>query len=183
LLDAGAFLTFSPTQADTTRLEIRVLDRGYDADHRLADPRRDGEEVRIGLRQVRFLAGREHYVSLGIAWADRRADPQFERTLREGEIRAVLPVGWRWELDLSGWLTKEDFGDISSNVFNPTKGPARNDRTWGASAVLSYDLTESLQALVRGTYSTRDSNVGLGEGRPGLDYRRSILGTGVVWNF
>lgn len=182
LLEAGAFLTFSSTEADATRVELRLLDRGYDADHRLADPRRDGEEVRIGLRQLRFLADGKHYVSLGIAVADRRADPAFERTSWEGEIRAVLPVGPRWDLDLSGWLREESFGDRSSNPFDP-KGPARDDRTWGASAVLSYSLTERVQMLVRGTLTERNSSADLGLDLPDLDYRRTMLGTGVGWTF
>lgn len=181
LLDAGASLTFSPAVAHATRLEVSLLDRGY-AGHRLADPRRDGEEVRIGLRQIRYFGGQDRYISLGVAAGDRSAGPEFERALWGGEVQAVLPVGSRWTLDLSAWLTEEDFGDPASNLFTP-QGPARNDQTWGTSAELSYLLWQKTRALVRGIYTERSSNVDLGEGLPNLGYRRTILRTGVVWTF
>ncbi len=183
LLEAGVSLTFSPTAADATRLEVSFLDRHY-SDHSLADPHREGEEVRIGFRQTRTFGGQGGSISLGIAAADRSAGVEFERTLWEGELQAALPVGSRWKLELGGRLTEEDFGDSASNLFDP-RGPARDDRTWGASAELSYFLTRSkrVQALVRGTYSERDSNVSLGEGLPDLGYRRTIWRTGVVWTF
>jgi tetratricopeptide (TPR) repeat protein len=181
LLDAGVALSFVPTAADVTRLEVSFLDRGY-SKHQRADPRREGEEVRIGLRQIRSFGGQGSFVSLEVATADRSADPAFERTLWEGEVRAFLPIGKRCVLDLSGRLREEDFGDSESNLFDP-RGPARDDRTWGTSAALSFAFSERAQAVVRGTYTERRSNVDLGEDLPDLDYRRTILGTGIVWSF
>ena len=183
LLDAGVSLFVSPTAADVTRLDVSFLGRHY-TDNPLADPRRDGEEVFVGLHQIRHFGGQGGSISLGIAAADRSAEPEFERTLWRGDVEAALPVGSRWALGLFGWLTEEDFGDSASNLFNP-RGPARDDRTWGASAELSCFLGRSkrVQALVRGTYTERDSNVDLGEGLPDLGYRRTIWRTGVIWTF
>ncbi|HEX5716655.1 MAG TPA: tetratricopeptide repeat protein [Thermoanaerobaculia bacterium] len=181
MIDAGASVLFSPSAAATTRFEVLFLDRGY-SDHDLADPRREGKEVRVGLRQIRYLGDQSRYVSVGIAAADRSADPEFERTLWEGEVHAALPMGSRWMLGLSGRVLEEDFGDSASNLFNP-RGPARSDQTWSASATVSYSITETIQAQVRGLYAERSSNVDMGEGLPDLDYRRTVLGTGVVWTF
>jgi tetratricopeptide (TPR) repeat protein len=180
LLDAGASLSFSPTAESSTQLDVSFLDRRY-ADHPLADPHRDGEEVRIGLRQIRSFGGEGRSLSFSVVAADRSAGLEFERTLWGGEVQAALPVG-RWTLGLSGWLTEEDFGASASNLFDP-QGPARDDRTWGTSAALSFALSARAQAVVRGTYTERSSNVDLGEDLPDLDYRRTILGTGIVWSF
>ena len=88
----------------------------------------------------------------------------------------------RLALDLSGWLNDEDFGDPASNLFDP-QGSARQDRTWGASAGLTYSLTGRLRLLARGSYSERSSSLDMGDGLPDLDYRRTVLGTGAVWSF
>ncbi|HYH45709.1 MAG TPA: hypothetical protein VEG34_08480, partial [Thermoanaerobaculia bacterium] len=177
----GASILFSPSTTDTTRLDLLFLDRDY-SDHDLADPRREGEEVRIGLRQIRYFGDKGRYVALEVVTADRSAGREFERTLWEGEVHAALPMGSRWMLGLSGRVLEEDFGDSASNLFNP-RGPARSDQTWSASATVSYSITETIQAQVRGLYTERSSNVDMGEGLPDLDYRRTVLGTGVVWTF
>jgi hypothetical protein len=59
----------------------------------------------------------------------------------------------------------------------------RNDRTWSASAALACDLNDRLRLLVRGGYQTRDSNVAFTDGLQALDYRRTILETGLCWTF
>ena len=174
-------VTFSPSPENATRLELHLQDRSYFR-HPLADPGRNGEEARIGVRQIRFLGSSDRYVSLGIAASDRNAGSEFDRALLAGEIEAVFPIAPRWRLRLNGLVTDEKFDARSSNLFNPD-GLARKDRTWGSSAALAFDLNERLRVLVRGSYQDRDSNVVFGDGLPALDYQRTLLEAGLSWAF
>jgi hypothetical protein len=178
--NAGASLVFSPTVSDTTRLDLRYHDRSF-ADHPLADPRRSGGETGFTLRQTRAFGRRDRYVTLGITASDRQARPEFQRGLLGGSIDAALPLTRGVALSVSGWLDQERFDDRASNLFNP-QGPARDDRTRGASAALTASITHRLQARLRGTYSHRTSSVGFGNG-PDLGYRRTVVGAGLAWSF
>jgi hypothetical protein len=178
--NAGAALVFSPTVSDTTRIDLRYYDRSY-ADHPLADARRSGGETGIALRQTRTFGRSDRYVSLGITAMDRQARPEFQRGLMGGSIDAALPLTGALALSLSGWLDQEQFDNRASNLINP-QGPARDDRTRGASTTLTFSITDRLQARLRGSYSRRNSNVGFGGG-PDLGYRRTVLGAGITWSF
>ncbi|HEX3129714.1 MAG TPA: tetratricopeptide repeat protein [Thermoanaerobaculia bacterium] len=177
--NAGVSLVFSPTVSDTTRLDLRYQDRSF-ADHRLADARRSGGETGFTLRQTRAFGRRDRYVTLGITALDRQADPEFQRGLLGGSFEAALPISRGLALSLSGWLDQERFDDQASNLLDP-QGPARDDRTRGASAALTVAITDRLQARLRGAYTRRTSNVGIGN----LDfgYRRTVVGTSLSWSF
>ncbi|MES1243546.1 MAG: tetratricopeptide repeat protein [Acidobacteriota bacterium] len=179
-MSAGAALVFSPTVSDTTRLDLRYQDRSF-ANHPLADPRRRGGETGFTLRQTRAFGRRDRYVSLGITALDRQARPEFQRAALGGSIDAALPLGRGLALALSGWLDRQQFDDRASNLVDP-QGPARDDRSWGASTTLTVPLTERLQARLRGSYSRRTSNVGFGNGLD-LGYRRTVIGAGLMWSF
>jgi hypothetical protein len=177
---AGASLLFTPTSMDTTRLDLQFQDRSF-ADHPLADPRRSGGEPAIALRQTRYLGRRDRYVTLGVSTADRQARPEFQRTRLGGSIDAAFPLGLTLSISISGWLDKEGFDDRASNLLDP-QGPPRDDRTWGASSILTVSITDRLQARLRGSYTRRSSNVDLGQGF-NLDYRRAVVGAGMTWTF
>jgi hypothetical protein len=179
-LDAGASLTYTPTQADATRVDLLLHDRRY-ASHELADRRRDGSETRIGVTQTRALGRPDRYVALGVAVAVRSADPEFERTSYQGSVEVALPLAQRWSLTLFGAYDKEDFEHRASNLFS--RGPARQDRTWEAAAVLSFSFSERLEASLRAVQAERSSNVDLGANLPDLDYRRTMLTAGLSWGF
>ena len=179
--DAAAAVTFSPSEANATRLELQLQDRSYSR-HPLADPRRSGQEVRLGVRQYRFFGERGGYVALGALAADRNAGRAFDRTLLEGEVEASFPIASRWTLGLTGSVSEEDFDDPASNLLL-IDGEARKDSTWRVGANLSFALTDRLSVVVRGTYTERDSNIDLGEALPDLDYRRTTLATGLIWAF
>jgi hypothetical protein len=178
--NAGASLVFSPTVSDTTRLDLRYNDRGF-ADHPLADPRRSGGETGFTLRQTRAFGRRDRYVTLGITAADRQARPEFQRGLLGGSIDAAFPLSPGLALSISGWLDQEGYDDSASNLLNP-QGSPRDDRTSGASTVLTVSVTDHLQLRLRGAYSRRSSNVDLGNGLD-LDYRRTVVGASVSWRF
>jgi tetratricopeptide (TPR) repeat protein len=180
-LDAAAAVTFSPSEANATRLELQFQDRSYSR-HPLADPRRSGQEVRIGVRQYRFFGEHGGYVALGAVAADRNAGRAFDRSLLEGEIEASFPITSKWTLGLTGAVSEEDFDDPASNLL-AIEGEARQDSTWRVGADLSFALTDRLSLVVRGTYTERDSNIDLGEALPDLDYRRTTLSTGLSWAF
>jgi hypothetical protein len=107
---------------------------------------------------------------------------RFPRGLLQGEVEVGLPIASRWRLDLTGSLAREDFDNSESNLFSPSGRP-REDKSWGAEAALSFELTRSLQILVRGSFDRRDSSLDLGEGLPDLDYRRTTFSTGLNWSF
>lgn len=155
---AGA-VTFSPSAENATRLDLQLLDRSYYR-HPLADPRRNGQEVSIGVHEVSYLGSRNQFVTIGIEASNRHAGSAFSRTLLGGDVEAVLPIAPRWTIRLGAWLNKEKFDDPSSNLFSsdPTS-PERRDRTWGSSAALAIDIKDRLRFLLRGSYQNRDSNV------------------------
>lgn len=178
--NAGASLVFSPTRSDTTRLDLRYHGRNF-GDHPLADPRRNGGETGIALRQTRSFGRSDRYVTLGLTTSDREARPEFRRGLLGGSIDAAFPLSPKLALSLSGWLDQEGYDDRASNLLSP-QGSPRDDRTWGASSVLTATVTDHLQVRLRGSYSRRSSNVDLGNGLD-LDYRRTVVGAGARWSF
>lgn len=176
--NAGASLVFSPTVSDTTRLELSYLDRSF-ADHPLADRRRSGGATAVALRQTRYFGRRDRSVTLGVRAADRRAGPEFQRGLLGGSIDAAFPLSSGLALSVSGWYDEESYGDSASNLLDPL-GPPRDDRTSGASAILTVSVTSRLQARLRASHSRRTSNVDLGSGLD-LGYRQTVVGAGLSW--
>jgi tetratricopeptide (TPR) repeat protein len=176
--------TFSPSAENSTRLDLQLLDRSYYR-HPLADPRRNGREVSVGVHEVSYLGGRrDRFVTIGLEASDRNAGSAFSRTLLGGDVEAVLPIAPRWTIRLGAWLNKEKFDDPASNLFSSDPAsPERRDRTWGSSATLAFDIKDRLRLLLRGSYQNRDSNVTFDGGLPALDYRRTLLETGLSWSF
>jgi hypothetical protein len=81
-------------------------------------------------------------------------------------------------------VNREKFDDPASNLFSSDPAsPARRDRTWGSSAALAFDINDRLRFLLRGSYQNRDSNVSFDGGLPALDYRRTLVETGLSWGF
>jgi len=179
---AGA-VTFAPSPDNATRLDVRLLDRSYYR-HRLADSRRNGQEVSVGVHQISHLGGKDRLLTLGFEASDRHAGSAFRRTLLGGDVEAVFPVATRWTVRLGAWVNKEKFDDPASNLFSSDPAsPARRDRTWGSSAALAFEINDRLRFLLRGSYQNRDSNVTFDGGLPALDYRRTVVETGLSWAF
>jgi hypothetical protein len=179
---AGA-VTFSPSPDNATRLDLRLLNRSYYR-HQLADPRRNGQEVSIGVHEISYLGSRDRSLTLGVEASNRQASSAFGRTLLGGDVEAVLPIAARWTIRLGAWLNREKFDDAASNLFSSgPASPARRDRTWGSNAALAFEINDRLRFLLRGSYQHRDSNVTFDGGRPALDYRRTLVETGLSWAF
>jgi tetratricopeptide (TPR) repeat protein len=179
---AGA-VTFAPSPDNATRLDVRLLDRSYYR-HPLADSRRNGQEISAGVHQISHLGSKDRLLTVGFEASDRHAGSAFARTLLGGDVEAVLPIAARWTIRLGGWVNKEKFDDAASNLFSPDPAsPARRDRTWGSSAELAFDISDRLRFLLRGGYQNRNSNVTFDGGLPALDYRRTLVETGLSWAF
>jgi hypothetical protein len=178
---AGA-VTFAPSPENAIRLDVHLLDRSYYR-HRLADFRRNGQEVSAGVHHISHL-GKDRLLTLGFEASNRHAGSAFARTLLGGDVEAVLPVGSRWTVRLTGWVNREKFDDPASNLFSSDPAsPARRDTTWGSSAALAFEVNDRLRFLLRGSYQNRDSNVTFDGGLPVLDYRRTLVETGLSWTF
>ncbi len=178
---AGA-VTFAPSPENATRFDVHLLDRSYYR-HPLADFRRNGQEVSAGVHQISRL-GKDRLLTLGFVASNRHAGSAFARTLLGGDVEAVLPVGRRWTVRLTGWVNREKFDDPASNLFSSDPAsPARRDTTWGSSAALAFEINDRLRLLLRGSYQNRDSNVTFDGGLPALDYRRTLVETGLSWAF
>lgn len=178
-------VTCATSPDDALRLDLFFQDRGYYRQP-LADPRRNGQEVSAGVHKISYLGSRDRSLTIGFVASDRRAGSAFARTLLGGDVEAVLPVR-RWTVRLTGWVNRENFDDPASNLFSTDPAsPARRDTTWGSSAELGFKINKRLRFLLRGGYQHRDSNVtfdaGAG-GLPALDYRRTLVETGLSWAF
>jgi hypothetical protein len=181
--EIASSVLFAPSPENATRLDLHAQDRSYFR-HPLADPRLNGQEIRLGVRRIRFLGERDRFVAVGIVASNRNAGSAFDRTLLGGDVEAVFPIASRWLLRLGGSVNQEKFDNPSSNLFRShPEDPTRKDRTWGSSASLTFEINDRLRLLVRGGYQNRDSNVSFGGGLPALDYRRTLLETGLSWAF
>jgi tetratricopeptide (TPR) repeat protein len=184
LAAAGSWL-LSPSELNATQVDLHVQDLNY-FHHRLADPRRSGTEVGVAVRQIRFRdRPRNSFMAVGIFAGQRNAGNAFDRTSLGGDFEMALPLSPRWQLDWTVAAGREDFEHNESDLFVSAE-PARKrkDTTWGGSATLAFDIiTDRLRLLVRGVYQRRDSNLTFGDGLPALDYRRTLVETGLSWSF
>jgi tetratricopeptide (TPR) repeat protein len=179
-------VTYAVSPDDAMRLDLHFQDREYYR-HPLADPRRNGQEVGAGVHKISYLGSRDRTLTIGFEASDRHAGSAFARTLLGGDVEAVLPFGRQWTVRLAGWVNRENFDDPASNLFSTDPAsPARRDTTWGSSAELAFDISARLRFLLRGGYQHRDSNVTFDAGAggvPALDYRRTLVETGLSWAF
>ncbi|MFL6233596.1 MAG: hypothetical protein ACJ76N_10720, partial [Thermoanaerobaculia bacterium] len=184
-LAAAGSLVLSSSDLNATQVDLHVQDLNY-FHHRLADPRRSGTEVGIAVRQIHFRdRPRNSFMAVGIFAGQRNAENAFDRTSLGGDFEMALPLAPRWQLDWTVAAGREDFEHNESDLFVSAE-PARKrkDTTWGGTATLAFDIiTDRLRLLVRGVYQRRDSNLTFGDGLPALDYRRTLVETGLSWSF
>jgi tetratricopeptide (TPR) repeat protein len=183
-LAAAGSMVLSTSDLNATQFDLHVQSLNY-FHHPLADPRRSGTEVGIAVRQVRFRdRPRNSFMAAGVFAGQRNAGNAFDRTSLAGDFEMALPLASRWQLDWTVAVSREDFEHSESDLFASAE-PARKrkDTTWGGIATLAFDITDRLRLLVRGVYQSRDSNLTFGDGLPALDYRRTLVETGVSWSF
>ncbi|PYQ63146.1 MAG: hypothetical protein DMF53_11065, partial [Acidobacteria bacterium] len=164
--------------------DLRIQSLNY-FHHPLADPRRSGTEAGLAVRQIRFRdRPRNSFVAVGIFAGQRNAGSAFDRSALAGDFEMSLPLAPRWQLDWTVAVGREDFEHSESDLFASAESARkRKDTTWGGSATLVFDMTDRLRLLVRGVYQRRDSNVTFSGGLPALDYRRTLVETGLSWAF
>ncbi|HEY4562519.1 MAG TPA: hypothetical protein VIJ36_06045, partial [Thermoanaerobaculia bacterium] len=183
-LAAAGSMVFSPSDLNATQVALRAQSLNY-FHHPLADPRRSGTEVGLAVRQIHFRdRPRNSFVAVGIFAGQRNAGSAFDRSALAGDFEMSLPLAPRWQLDWTVAAGREDFEHSESNLFaSAESAPKRKDTTWGGEATLTFAMTDRLRLLVRGVYQRRDSNVTFSGGLPALDYRRTLVETGLSWAF
>ena len=163
-----------------TRIDVQVLDRSFEP--ALVERFHGGRESSIGLSQSFRLGGQNRYVRLGVRAGEVSGSPGSDGEVREAEAEVGVPLYARWALVLSGSWTERSFDHEVSNFARPS-GPARDDALWQVTAASAYRLTSRVQWTARASWAERDSNVELLPGAPLLDYRRTIVATGLEWSF
>jgi hypothetical protein len=184
-LAAAGSMVFSTSDRNATQFDLHVQSLNY-FHHPLADPRRSGTEVGLAIHQIRFRdRPGNSFMAVGVFAGQRNAGNAFDRSSLAGDFEMALPLAPRWQLDWTVAVGREDFEHDESDLFVSAE-PARKrkDTTWGGAATLAFDIiTDRLRLLVRGVYQRRDSNLTFGDGLPALDYRRTLVETGLSWSF
>lgn len=177
--EGAASLTFHETSATATRLDLGYADREFSA---RSDAQRSGEDLSLQVSQLFYFGRRNRYLRLGALAEEHQAHPAFSASILEGNAEIGWPIGARWTLGLEGSVREEDYDDPRSNLFDPA-GEARNDTLARGALTLAWAATERLRWTARGAYISRNSNVDLSPGVPGLDYRKLIVSAGMSWVF
>lgn len=178
-VDGAASLTWQPSEATATRLDLAYSDRNF-ADRGIEELK-SGEELSLQASQLFFLGRRDRFVRVGVRGLERGASRAFDASVLEVNAEAALPFLLRWEVRFWGAWREDDFDHPESNLFAPTSGVVRDDETLRASATVVYRPAPRLRWLARATWVDRDSTVDLGPDLPDLDYRRFLVTAGIHW--
>jgi hypothetical protein len=177
--DGAASFILPEARATATRLELAVSSRSF-ASQRLADERRTGQDLTVGLAQTFYLGRGDRTLTVGARGIDRRAHPAFAARALAGDAVVELPLALGWSAIAEGELRRDRYRSSQSNLFM-LFGPARRDTTRRGSLSLAWAASPRWRWTARGTYGERTSNVDLGPGLPDLGYRRLVLGLGGSW--
>ena len=180
LLEGAASLGLRESSWTATRLDLEVQDRGFEPV--VTDFFRGGRETSLGVSQSFSLGRPDRYVRLGVRAGEVSGTLGADARVREALAELAVPLSARWGFYLSGSRIEEKFDHPQSNVVLPS-GPARDDKLWRAAAATAYQLTHRMQWMARASWGERDSNVEQSPGVSLLDYRRTIVSTGVGWSF
>jgi len=178
-MDGAAAFSFRETAGTSTRFDLGYSDRHFSGGPRF-DPRHSGQDLSLGVSQLFYFGGLSRSLRLGASGADRRAGPEFAGSYLEGNGELVWPLGLRLSAVLEGRVRKDRYDRPESNLFDPT-GPPRRDTTLQSAATLVWAASVRLRWTLRGIYTTRNSNVDLGDGLPDLGYRRKVISVGLSW--
>jgi tetratricopeptide (TPR) repeat protein len=185
--DGAASLTFRPTSATATQLDLAFSDREF-SDRGLGNSLRSGQDLTLRLAQSFYFNRHDRYLRLAALAGDRNAGRVFSASFVEGgaELALPLPRVPKWTLQAAGSLREDKFRHNESNLFN-SAGPPRKDTTGRATVALVWESSIRLRWTLRGTYVDRSSNVDL---KPALssvisalDYKRTIVSLGMSWFF
>jgi len=188
LLDGDGFLSTAEGagsllfsgRTGTTRLDLAVRDRRFERDG-FALLRRSGTEIALGASRTFRSPGWDGSLRLGVNAGQRDAGRAFAASFGEAFAEVSAPLGERWTLFLAAARREDRFAYSASNLGNPAGDP-RRDQTWRLSGVSVWTLSERLRWTLRASWAERSSNVTISS-RDLLDYRRTVVATGLVWFF
>jgi tetratricopeptide (TPR) repeat protein len=178
-VEGAAAFSIRETPATATRFDLGYADRRFPGGL-LSDPRRNGQDLSLGLSQLFYFGGWNRSLRLGVRGVDRRAGPEFTATFLEANGELIWPLRPRWSLVLEGRAREDHYDRRESNLFNPA-GPRRRETTLQAAPAIVWEASDRLRWTVRGAYTRRNSNVDLGGGLPDLGYRRLVVSAGLSW--
>jgi len=178
-VEGGAAFSVHETPGTATLFDLGYADRRFSGSP-LSDPRRNGQDLSLGLSQLFYFGGWNRALRLGARGVDRRAGPEFTGSFLEGNGELVWPLGLRLSTVLEGRVREDHYDRRESNLFHPA-GPARRDTNLQTAATLLWAASDRLRWTLRGAFTRRNSNVDLGGRLPDLGYRRLVVTAGVSW--
>ncbi|HVT19419.1 MAG TPA: hypothetical protein VHQ90_24980 [Thermoanaerobaculia bacterium] len=177
--EGAAAFVLPESAAAAARLDLGYSRRRFGGQP-LADPRRDGEDLSAALAQTFYLGRADRSFGIAVRALDRRARRAFAARAGEASAALALPLAPRLHLLLEGAVRRDRYRYPESNLL-VLFGPARRDTTWRGGAALAWAMAPRLVWTLRGTYTSRTSNVDLGAGLPDLGFRRYVIGLGANW--
>ncbi|HEX7182870.1 MAG TPA: hypothetical protein VF756_13585, partial [Thermoanaerobaculia bacterium] len=180
LAEGSVSFGFRETAWTATRIEVEVRDRSFEP--ALTDFFHGGREASLGLSQSFSLGRPDRQLRLGARAAEVSGTLGSDAEIREALAEIAAPLSSRWAVVLAGSWAEQSFDHGASN-FVFSAGPARDDDLWRVSAASAYRLTPRVQWTARASWAERDSNVELFASQPLLDYRRTVVATGLGWSF
>ncbi|HEX4954410.1 MAG TPA: hypothetical protein VF017_13540 [Thermoanaerobaculia bacterium] len=163
-----------------TQLELAWTDDDYTGG---ANDPRSGRRVAGSLSQWLYLGRRDRSLRLS-AWREERdAGAAFDATTTEGRAELSLPFGARWTLFLVGAAGRQDFDDLASNPYFPLfiADQAREDSYSRAAASLAWAFRPSWVLSLRGSWFSRETEIGQADTLANLDVERTTFALGVSW--
>lgn len=180
-VEAAVALTVREAGFTATQLELVYLDLDYE-ESRFQNPGRGGSLTAVELGQIFYLGKRHRHLRLALASGERDAGVVYARSFTAARAELALPLASGWSVRLRASLRRDDYDHPESNLFSLFPGPEpREDTTVRAAAEVAWAFHPRLQAVVTLSRETRDAELELPLGIPGLDYDRSGSSLGFRW--
>jgi hypothetical protein len=181
--DGALSVRLAEAQAAATRLDLVFSGRSFAPAQPLADERRTGQDLSLGLAQTFYLGRGDRTLTLGARGIDRRAHPAYAARALAADALVELPLALRWSAVAEAEWRRDRFRSSASNLFSPFAGPPRRDTTRRGALALVWAAAPRWRWTLRGSYGERTSNVVVPlAGLPDLGYRRLVLGLGGSWS-
>jgi hypothetical protein len=176
----GAGSILFPGRTGAARLDLEIRDRRYGRDG-FSALRRSGTEISLGashsFRTVRW----DGSLRLGANAGRRDAGQAFAGSFGQAFAEISAPLREHWTLFLVAARREDRFAHSVSNLGDPLGDP-RRDRIWRLTGASVWALSERLRWTVRASWTDRHSNV-TANSLELLDYRRTVIASGLAWFF
>ncbi len=163
-----------------TQLELAWAQDDYAGVHN--DPQ-SGRRLAGSLSQWLYVGRQDRSLRLTAFREERNAGAAFDATTSEGRAELSLPFGRSWTFFLLGARGRQDFDELDSNPYFPLflADQARQDSYSRAAASLAFSFRPSWVLSLRGSWFSRETEIGQADTLVNLDVDRTSLALGVSW--